>query len=305
VTDRGHGIGYFSLRRYSPLEVTHMIPRIAKSSVFVLFLVATTLALTAASDPALLTSPKNGQVLHTPGVEAIFWGTEWTDPNFDGDIISGIDTLLTGYNNSTYAHSPTEYYDKSGPVTPFATYWGHVIDSSAPPAPGGLTGAVAIAEACKITNNAPDSGSLYAVYTSTDEGTNTGCAYHTSGSCGRGNKAVPIQVVAVPYASGVVGTGCEGVQDTVTGHSLALAQMANLTMHEVIETITDPRGTGWRDFNGQEIADKCLKVFPPDLSQYPVFSNGSVWKLQAMWSNAAYLAGTGTPNASGQPACIW
>ena len=42
-----------------------------------------------------------------------------------------------------------------------------------------------------------------------------------------------------------------------------------------------------------------------DLSRYPVFSNGSVWKLQGMWSNAAYLAGSGTPNSAGQAACIW
>jgi hypothetical protein len=60
-----------------------------------------------------------------------------------------------------------------------------------------------------------------------------------------------------------------------------------------------------RDGNGEEIADKCSRILQPDLSKYLVFSNSSVWKLQGMWSNAAYLAGTGTPNANGQPACIW
>jgi hypothetical protein len=233
VTEHRHGIGYFSLRRYSPLEVKDMLPRIVKSSRFVPFVVATTIALAAASDPALLTSPKNGQVLHTPGVEAIFWGTEWTDPNFDGDIIRGIDTLLSGYNNSTYAESPTEYYDRNGHVTPFAAYWGHVIDPSAAPGVGGVTGGVVIAEACKVTGNKPDAGSIYTVYTSIAGGVpNNGCAFHTSGLCRSGRNAVPIQVAAVPYASGVAGTGCDGTQDTVTGHSLALAQMANMTMHE-------------------------------------------------------------------------
>ena len=48
------------------------------------------------------------------------------------------------------------------------------------------------------------------------------------------------------------------------GHSLALAQIANLTMHEVIEAITNPRGSGWHDGSGEEFADKCLRIFPPD-----------------------------------------
>jgi len=154
--------------------------------------------------------------------------------------------------------------------------------------------------------NKPDSGSIYTVYTSIEGGVpNDKCAYHTWGSCGSGRNAVPIQVAAVPYASGVAGTACSGVQDTATGHSLALAQIANMTMHETIEAITDPRGTGYRDANGDEIADKCIRIFPADLSSDLVFSNGSVWKLLGMWSNAAYVAGSGTPNSLGQPACIW
>jgi len=256
------------------------------------------------ADPALLTISNTGSVLHTPSLTAIFWGAEWTDASFAGDIISGFDSLLSGYSNSDYAHTPIEYSDRSGRITPFASYWGHTIDTSAAPVAGGLTSSVAVAEACRITNNQPDPGGIYVVVTSTGSGPN-GCAFHTWGTCGTGRKALPIQVAAVPYASGAIGTGCEGVQDFETGHSLALAQMANLTMHEVVETITDPRGSGWRDAFGDEIADKCIKIFPPSVGLYSLFSNGSIWKLQAEWSNAAYLAGTGAPNATGQRACIW
>jgi hypothetical protein len=278
-----------------------MIRRIALSSACLL---SAAIALAAAGDPALLTTSKNGQVLHTPGIEAIFWGPEWNDPTFAGDIVSGIDTLLSGYGSSSYAESPTEYYDRTGHVTPQATYWGYVLDPSASPAVGALTTTAAIAEACKMTGNRPDSGSIYVVYGATDHAI-PGCAYHTWGSCGTGKGAVPIQVAVLSYLSGVAGTGCDGVQDTATGHSLALAQMASMTMHEVIETITDPRGSGWRDGGGNEIADKCEHIFPPDLSHYSVFSNGSIWKLQGEWSNAAYLAGTGVPNLNGQPGCTW
>lgn len=87
--------------------------------------------------------------------------------------------------------------------------------------------------------------------------------------------------------------------------SLALAQMANVTMHELVETITDPRGTGWRDGNGLEIGNKCIMAFPPSFGAFPIFSDGSVWKLQAMRSNAAYLAGSGAVNGQGQPGCMW
>ena len=34
------------------------------------------------------------------------------------------------------------------------------------------------------------------------------------------------------------------------------------------------------------------------------FSNGTQWKIQGEWSNAAYTAGTGYPNSSGQKGCL-
>ncbi len=34
------------------------------------------------------------------------------------------------------------------------------------------------------------------------------------------------------------------------------------------------------------------------------FTNGTSWKLQGEWSNAAYTAGTGYPNSSGQKGCL-
>ena len=34
------------------------------------------------------------------------------------------------------------------------------------------------------------------------------------------------------------------------------------------------------------------------------FKNGKEWKIQGNWSNAAFSAGTGFPNLSGQDGCI-
>jgi hypothetical protein len=255
----------------------------------------------------LLSISRSGKVLHSPGVTAIFWGPEWSDAGFAGDIVDGLEVLFQGYSSSAYAEVATEYYDATGPITMFAPYTGRVMDPSAPPAPGGLSATVAIDEVCRITSNRPNPNDVYIVYTSTDKGTrdNTWCKFHTWGTCGAGKNAVPVQVAGVPFANGEAGTGCDGVQDTSSGHSLALAQMANLTVHALVETITNPRGTGWRDDNGQEIAHKCLLTFPQSPAAYPLLSNGSTWKLQGLWSNAAYLANSGTLNQLGQPGCRW
>ena len=51
----------------------------------------------APTDPALLRIGNSGQVLHSPTVTAVFWGPEWNDPAFAGDIITGLETLLSGY----------------------------------------------------------------------------------------------------------------------------------------------------------------------------------------------------------------
>lgn len=174
----------------------------------------------------LLSIGRSGGVLHSPGITAIFWGSNWSNPGFAGDIVSGLETLLEGYSGSAYAGVATEYYDSRGSVTAFAPYVGRVMDSAVPPAPGGLSASVAVAEVCRVTNNRPIPDDIYIVYTTTDKGTQneSGCKFHAWGACGSGRNAVPVQVVGVPYASGEAGTGCDRVQDFETGHSLALAK---------------------------------------------------------------------------------
>lgn len=121
----------------------------------------------AAPNPYLLQIAKNGRVLHAPTLNAIFWGSEWNDPAFSGDIIPGLDLLLAGYSGSQYAFALTEYYDRTGSISPYTTYTGHVIDSSPAPPPGGLTSAAATAKVCAITRNNPDPNGVYFLFSST------------------------------------------------------------------------------------------------------------------------------------------
>jgi hypothetical protein len=262
----------------------------------------TSIQAAAGADPVLMTIPKSGQVLRSTSTIAIFWGPDWNDAGFAGDIISGLDTFFAGFGGSPFAGLATEYYDRTGPITNHSTYFGHVIDSSQPPA-GALSASQVVGEACRIAGNNPKPDGIYFVYTSTAATLPGTCAQEIYGLCA---KRYPIQVAYMPYTTGEPGSWCNGAGDSSadTGHSVVLSAYANATANKLMNTITNPRGTGWTDAYGKGMSFKCDGIFPP-AGVFEQFSNGSIWRLRAKWSNAAYLAGAGLPNASGQPGCVY
>jgi hypothetical protein len=229
-----------------------------------------------------------GTVLTASKTQAIFWG-DWSNP---GDIITGMDAFFGGWSGSGMAGDSTEYSGNNGQVTSSSTYLGHVIDSSTAPRRA-LTTNGAVAEACAITGDSPDPSAVYFIYTSTGAGHVNYCAWHSWGNCSNG---APIQVAYMPNITGIA--GCDPQSD-VTNESQGLAALANVTSHELSEATTDPRGDGWFDSGGAENGDKCAWSFHNDVS-----FGGYSWKLQMEWSNAAYDAGTGYLNRSGQPGCL-
>lgn len=243
---------------------------------------------------ALMTS--HGGSVMEPNVvtKAIFWGPSWSDTNWAGDKITGLDSFFDGYNGSAYAAASTEYYDATGSVTTNVVYTGHVLDSSSPPSKA-LSVSGAVAEVCKITNNAPLANAVYFIYTQTGAGHVSYCAWHSYGTCS--STGAKVQVAYMPNIDGIA--GCDP-QDTWTDHSEGLAALANVTSHELSEAITDPRNGGWYDSAGQENGDKCAWAFDAPVS----FANGTTWKLQMEWSNESYTAGNGIPNRSGQKGCL-
>jgi hypothetical protein len=234
-----------------------------------------------------------GTVFTASKTMAIFWGSQWTNASFAGDKISGLDSFFQGFGGSNFAGTSTEYTGSNGQVTRTSTYLGHSVDTTSPPS-GALSTSQAVSEACKITGNNPDPSALYLIYTSTGAGSVNYCAWHSWGTCS-GSK--PIQVAYMPNIDGIA--GCDPT-DTWTTHSQGLAAVANVTSHELSETITDPRGTSWYDSSGAENGDKCAWSFHGPVT----LTNSSVWKLQMEWSNAAYTAGTGYANLSGQKGCL-
>jgi hypothetical protein len=242
---------------------------------------------------SVLMTSHGGAVLTTNKTEAIFWGSRWSSASFAGDKVTGLDSFFSGFGGSNYAGNSTEYSGTNGQVTSSSTYMGHVFDATSAPNKA-LTTASAVAEACKMTSNNPDPTALYLIYTDTGAGHVSYCAWHSYGNCSNG---APIQVAYMPNLDGLA--GCDP-QDTWTTHSQGLAALANVTAHELSETITDPRGAGWFDSGGGENGDKCAWSFHGPVT----LSNGSVWKLQMEWSNAAYSANSGYANTSGQNGCL-
>jgi hypothetical protein len=233
----------------------------------------------------------NGPVLTASKAQPIFWGSSWNSASFADDKISGLELFFQGFGGSNFAGTNTEYSN----ITTGMTYIPWAIDaSSEPPSRKALTVSQAVAEACKVTNNSPDTSAVYFIYTSTSAGHVNYCAWHSWGSCSSG---VRVQVAYMPNIDNIA--GCDPGGDLL-GHSQGLAALANVTAHELSEAITDPRGSAWYDSGGAENADKCAWVFPSNVT----LTNKTTWRAQGNWSNAHYNDGTGYPNLSGQKGCI-
>jgi hypothetical protein len=242
-----------------------------------------------------------GKIMTTAVSKAIFWGPSWANSAFVGDKITGLDAWYTGHSGSNYAKTCNEYTDTLNgghQVGSTLTHQGHVIDTST--AAGGGSTSTILAEVCKqitagsIVPDAAGNG-YYPVYSDVKRGNAGYCAWHSAGTCNG-------QLVQFAFFFNLDGDpGCDPA-DTTTGHSQGLAALANVTGHEIEEARTDPASPGaWYDQQGAENGDKCAWTWGAPLV---TFSNGSKWKVQGEWSNAAYTAGTGYPNRSGQKGCL-
>ncbi len=225
-------------------------------------------------------------------VEPILWGTRWSDSSFAGDKISGLQSFYGGMGFSNYDATNSEYTQTGGQhVGQGVTLGASHFDSS--PSMGGTRSAIILAEVCQLISNPVPDG-YYPVYTDTPRGRARFCAWHSAGTCG----GVTVQFAFFFSLDG--DAGCDP-EDSSGNHSQGLAALANVSGHELSEALTDPHLDAWFDSRGEENSDKCAWSFGPSLL---TFSNNSKWKIQGNWSNAAYDAGTGFANRSGQKGCL-
>jgi hypothetical protein len=233
-----------------------------------------------------------GVIMPTANVTAIYWGTSWA--NYTGDKISGLASWYAGFSGSNYAKTSDEYTGSNGQVGATTSYAGNYVDTSA--AGNGNNTSAILAEVCKMIKNPDPSGNgYYPVYVDLGRGSNGYCAYHSVGTC----SGIRVQFGFFFKLDG--DAGCDP-GDTSGLHSQGLAALSNVSGHELSEARTDPSNPGaWYDSSGQENGDKCAWTFNVPLV---TFSNGTQWKIQGEWSNAAYNNGTGYPNRSGQKGCL-
>jgi hypothetical protein len=233
-----------------------------------------------------------GKIMTTAVTQAIWWGPSWA--GYNGDKIRDLDLWYAGHSNSNYAMTADEYTGSNGQVGPTTTHHGHLVDGST--ASGGNNTSVILAEVCKVVQSPePNGNGYYAVYSEVKRGSAQYCAYHSAGTC----HGIAVQFAFFFNLDG--DPGCDP-QDTSGLHSQGLAALANVSGHELSEARSDPASPGaWYDSQGAENGDKCAWTFGAPLV---TFSDGTQWKLQGEWSNAAYNAGTGYPNSSGQRGCL-
>jgi len=238
----------------------------------------------------------SGPVMTTGAyVEPIFWGTSWSSATFVGDKKSGIESFYFGMGDSTYQATNTEYTQTGGTHVGTNIMLGPShVDASAVPRRVGNTTSPILAEACSKATSLRTDG-YYPVYVDARRGNAGFCAWHSAGTCSNGTT---IQFAFFFNLDG--DPGCDP-QDTSGLHSQGLAALANVSGHELSETLTDQHLNGWYDSGGSENADKCAWSFGTPLLSFP---GGSQWKIQGNWSNAAFNGGKGYPNGSGQKGCL-
>jgi hypothetical protein len=228
----------------------------------------------AATSPSLIF--RGGTIMPDSQVTAIYWGPSWSAAGYQADKISGIASLYTGLAGSSYMHTSSEYTGTNGQVGTSVGYAGHVIDTSATPRRAPKTADVLAAVARAVPH--PVANGYYPVYSDIKRGSAGYCAWHSWGTIG----GVPVQFAFFFDLAG--DAGCDP-QDPRTVWSQGLEALANVSGHEFSEAVTDPRGTGWTDNQGYENADKCAWTFgAPTVT----LTNGTSWKIQGNWSNAAY-----------------
>jgi hypothetical protein len=234
----------------------------------------------AASSPNLVYH--GGPVMATGAVvQPIYWGAKWSNATFVGDKITGLQSFYAGMGGTSYDGTSSEYTQTSGAhvgsgVTLGATH----IDTSTAPKSGNRTSTI-LTEVCKVITS-PVTNGYYPVYIDNPRGNAGFCAWHSTGTC----NGVQVQFAFFFNLDG--DAGCD--PGTTGGHSQGLSALANVTGHELSETLTDPHLDGWFDASGAENADKCAWTFGTNLLR---FSNSTSWRIQGNWSNAAFNAGAG------------
>jgi hypothetical protein len=213
-----------------------------------------------------------GPVLSHASLYAIWWGSA----GWPSDTQSALGDFLGGFGTSRYLQIAAQYMRGANLSASLAKTY---VDPSTPP--GSVKTSTIAAEIQKVLNGAaPDPNGVYVVFTSNFPNGGNYCAWHSGATV----NGVAIAQAYIPNTTGIA--GCDpGNLYGANGFSEGTRSIANVTAHELMESVTDklPGGTttAWTDAQGSEIGDKCAWTFAG-----PVTVGSYSWQLQQEWSNA-------------------
>jgi hypothetical protein len=221
-----------------------------------------------------------GPVMTQPvAVTPIYWGPKWADPVFMGDKNTGLSALYASYNGSSHADISTQYTQSSGAKTSkVVTVNLSIKDTSTASSSTAnvLSKVVATVGFLNLSNDG-----YYPVYTDLPRGNAGYCAWHSAGTVTQGGISKTIKFAFFFDLTG--DAGCDPA-DLRNDYSQATEALANVSIHEIAEAMTDPQLNAWYDKQGYENADKCAWKFSANGVQ--LVSGGYFWKIQGEWDNA-------------------
>lgn len=252
-----------------------------------------------------------GRVMQSSSTSyAIFWEPPTLQTGAPTHVSATYNSLIQRYfgdvgGNGLYKNN-TQYYQVVSGVTQFivnkSSFGSAWVDTSAYPAsgcvdtatPGNCVSDAQIhAEVVKAMSANGWTGGLkheFFVFTSYGEGScasGTSCAF-TAYCAYHGHFTSNSQTVLyanMPY-TGTSLQGC-GVSQS-PNNDFDADSTINVTSHEQMETVTDPRLNAWYDSSGEEIGDKCAWVFGTlslDGGKANEEWNGHFYILQEEWDN--------------------
>jgi hypothetical protein len=216
-----------------------------------------------------------GPILPSAHLYAIWWGPS---NGFPSDAQTGLTDLLSNFGSSQYLQVVAQYMRGASLTTSFVTSY---VDTSAAPSKASTSSIQSeIAKVLSQNGATPDPNGIYLVFTSTFPRGGNYCAWHSGATV----NGVAIAQAYMPNTAGIA--GCDpGNLYNANQYTQGTRSIANVTAHEVMESITDktPGGTttAWIDSQGAEVSDKCAWKFANK-----VLVGSTFWQLQENWSNA-------------------
>ena len=261
----------------------------------------------------------------TPGeltVYPIYWAPPGTtfDPSYPALIDGYLKNVAAASGTKSNVYSVgTEYYQTvngQNQNISYRVHYGQEIDAADAGSPSDTTcqptdgvSTVCVTDAqmqdelLAILNNdslAPDLAHIYVVFLPNGVQTqDSGGSYSAVDFCGYHSEfdttGGPLLYANMPY-----GQVCDSGQSP---NGTAAADDAIDTLdHEVMETITDPLGNGWGDFQGNEIGDECSNIYGAALGSTQATNPAGGSSFNQSIGSGHYYAQEEYSNAAG--ACV-